>query len=441
MVSGLAFVDAAHTGTFQQGDAVLPGVNVTLTGKTTLGTSLSATTTTDINGEFQFFLVPNGTYQLSFPTPGFLKGSAHLGTFNAPQGVNAISGIVVSGGQSLSGQLSFQGIDPSIISGRMFLASTTARSFPAGPGPFVSNGGIPDVHINTTGSQNVDLAGFFSVPNFTTTQVTLNISAGGSAFALHLNLFDSQAPQTVANFLNYVLSGGYSNSIFHRLTSVATDNLGVLQGGGAVLHSVPSTTLVPITISNPGVANEAFASNIAGTIAMAQSAGNPNSATDQFFFNLVDNSTGLDPQKFTVFGQVVGSADQLVLDTLATTPVHDESHTTIANSLPSLLLNSVPINLSTLATNDPNFPGNTTAANYVLVNSVTVARRSETLSYSVSSSNPAVATAAIAPNTKELLTIQAAGQIGATTITVTATDHSGNSQSTSFNVFVAAPTP
>src|SRR6516225_7408148 len=121
IISGQAFVDAAHTGTFQPGDAVLPGVTVTLTGTSSMGTTIGATTTTDINGEFQFFLVPNGTYQLSFPTPGFLKGSAHLGTFNAPQGVNAISGIVVSGGQSLSGQLSFQGIDPSIISGRMFL--------------------------------------------------------------------------------------------------------------------------------------------------------------------------------------------------------------------------------------------------------------------------------------------------------------------------------
>src|SRR6516162_3222055 len=75
MVSGQAFVDAAHTGTFQAGDAVLPGVTVTLSGTTYLDTSINATTTTDANGRFQFLLVPNGTYQLSFLTSGFLTGS------------------------------------------------------------------------------------------------------------------------------------------------------------------------------------------------------------------------------------------------------------------------------------------------------------------------------------------------------------------------------
>ena len=440
MVSGQAFVDAAHTGSFQPGDGVLPGISVTLAGKTALGTSLSTTTTTDVHGGFQFFLVPDGTYQLNFPTPGFLMGSAHLGNFSAPQGVNVISGIVVSAGHSLSGQLAFQGIDPSIISGRMFLASSTLRSLPAGPGPFVSKaGGIPDVHISTSGSQNIDLAGFFSVANFTTTQVTFNIAAGGNTFALHLDLFDSQAPQTVANFLNYVRSGGYNSSIFHRLTSVATDGLAVLQGGGAVLRTAPTTTIAPIPISNPGVANEAFASNIAGTIAMAQSGGNPNSATDQFFFNLVDNSAALDPQKFAVFGQIVGSADQQVLDTLAQTTVHDESATAFANGnpVPSVGFGEIPLNPSTYAQNDSAFPGDTTAASYLLVNSVTVARGSEVLTYSVSSSNPAIAMASIATNTSGLLTVQAQGLTGASRITVTATDHSGNTQSTSFSVFVA----
>src|SRR5262249_57741288 len=78
LLNGQAFVDRAHTGKFQTGDAVLAGVTVTLTGTTFLGTSITATTTTDAKGNFQFALVPNGKYQLSFSEPAFLPGSAGI---------------------------------------------------------------------------------------------------------------------------------------------------------------------------------------------------------------------------------------------------------------------------------------------------------------------------------------------------------------------------
>src|SRR5438874_10034576 len=85
MLSGRAFIDAAHTGRFHKGDPVLPGVTVTLTGTTYLDTHISATTKTNAHGVFEFLMVPNGTYRLSFHDAGFLVGSAGIAGHSAPQ--------------------------------------------------------------------------------------------------------------------------------------------------------------------------------------------------------------------------------------------------------------------------------------------------------------------------------------------------------------------
>ncbi|MFT5161639.1 MAG: peptidyl-prolyl cis-trans isomerase A (cyclophilin A) [Alteromonadaceae bacterium] len=122
---------------------------------------------------------------------------------------------------------------------------------------------------------------------------------------IQINLYDDTTPQTVANFLSYVNSGAYTNSIFHRMLPGF-----IAQGGGLVydftttLASVPAETAVP---------NEPVYSNVRGTIAMAKLLNNPNSATSEFFFNLANNSVNLDNQNsgFTVFGQV--TADSLVI--------------------------------------------------------------------------------------------------------------------------------
>src|SRR5262249_20728999 len=187
--------------------------------------------------------------------------------------------------------------------------------------------------------------------------------------------------------------------------------------------------------TNQGVANEFSSSNVAGTIAMAQSTG-PNSATNQFFFNLVDNSAALDRQLFTVFGKVVGVSDQTVLNTLGQTPVHDESGTSFATANPPKeTFGQMPINPASYATNSLNFPADTTAANYILVNGVTVQRQNESLTYAVTSSDNNIATAALVNNTSELVRVQGVGQ-GTATITVTATDQFGNSKATTFKVTV-----
>lgn len=126
---------------------------------------------------------------------------------------------------------------------------------------------------------------------------------------LHTSLGDitveldrSRAPITVNNFLSYVKTQRYNETVFHRLISDF-----VLQGGGYKQDFEAITTLDAIfNESGNGLRNEI------GTIAMAR-ASNPHSATSQFYFNLSDNDS-LNPGArwgYTVFGRVMKGMDIL----------------------------------------------------------------------------------------------------------------------------------
>ena len=117
---------------------------------------------------------------------------------------------------------------------------------------------------------------------------------------IDMELFDTDTPLTVANFLSYVNAGRYNQSFIHRSVPGF-----VIQGGGFGLNG---NTVLPVT-TNAAVPNEPGISNLRGTVAMAKLSNNPNSATSQWFINLEDNSQKLDAQNggFTVFGQVVGN--------------------------------------------------------------------------------------------------------------------------------------
>ncbi len=93
-----------------------------------------------------------------------------------------------------------------------------------------------------------------------------------------LELYPDKAPKTVANFLQYVRERFYDGTLFHRVI----DNF-VIQGGGFEPGMVQKPTHAPI-------ANEAENKlrNVRGTIAMARTR-DPDSATSQFFINVVDN--------------------------------------------------------------------------------------------------------------------------------------------------------
>lgn len=127
--------------------------------------------------------------------------------------------------------------------------------------------------------------------------------AGAPTITLELD--GDKAPVTVANFLSYLKEGFYKDTLFHR----SPPNF-VVQGGGFNASFEQKPTHAPII-------NEASngLKNLRGTIAMART-DDPNSATSQFFINLVDNTdldfgSTLSPDGYAVFGTVTGGMETL----------------------------------------------------------------------------------------------------------------------------------
>jgi cyclophilin family peptidyl-prolyl cis-trans isomerase len=154
------------------------------------------------------------------------------------------------------------------------------------------------------------LAAIVSVPAVANTIVRMQTDLG----SVDIELFDTAAPETVANFLKYVNDGDYDGTFIHR-----SDPGFVLQMGGYIFDPAQGdffaegTSHIP---EDPPVINEFGMSNLRGTLAMAKLGGEPDSATSEFFFNLADNSGNLDIQNggFTVFAQVTSGLD--VIDTI-----------------------------------------------------------------------------------------------------------------------------
>jgi cyclophilin family peptidyl-prolyl cis-trans isomerase len=145
---------------------------------------------------------------------------------------------------------------------------------------------------------------------FAQTMVRLHTVLG----PIDVELFDSGAPATVANFLGYVRSGAYDNTFIHR----SMPNF-VIQGGGYGWNGGP--VKVP---AGPAVVNEfgADRSNVRGTIAMAKLPNQPDSATTEWFFNTANNAANLDRQNggFTVFGRATAPS-MATVDAIAALPI------------------------------------------------------------------------------------------------------------------------
>ena len=119
-----------------------------------------------------------------------------------------------------------------------------------------------------------------------------------------IEVYPEKAPKTVANFKKYVADEFYNGLIFHRVIS----NF-MIQGGGFDKNMMQKQTNDPIiNESNNGLKNKPY------TLAMART-NDPNSATSQFFINLIDNSflnyTGKSSSKigYCVFGSVIEGKD------------------------------------------------------------------------------------------------------------------------------------
>jgi peptidyl-prolyl cis-trans isomerase B (cyclophilin B) len=147
------------------------------------------------------------------------------------------------------------------------------------------------------------------------TMVNLKTSMGD----IVLELDAEKAPETVANFLQYVREGFYDGTIFHRVI----DGF-MIQGGGMDKDMVEKPTRKPIkNEADNGLGNEQY------TVAMARTQ-DPNSATAQFFINVKDNtflnhrSKTVQGWGYTVFGKVVQGRD--VVDRIKAVPTANKGY-------------------------------------------------------------------------------------------------------------------
>lgn len=149
-----------------------------------------------------------------------------------------------------------------------------------------------------------------------------------------VEVYPDKSPKTVENFLRYVKDKHYNGTIFHRVIP----NF-MVQGGGFTPNMQQKTNREPIPLeANNGLKNDR------GTIAMARTA-NPQSATAQFFINVVDNQNLNAPRPdghgYAVFGKVVQGMD--VIDKIRGVP------TTNAGMYQDVPQTPVVINSATLA--------------------------------------------------------------------------------------------
>lgn len=153
-------------------------------------------------------------------------------------------------------------------------------------------------------------------------KVRLTLTQGN----IDLELDPEKAPITVNNFLNYVNANFFNNTIFHRVIAGF-----VIQGGGYTPGNpdpaAKNPTQQPIALeSNNGLLN------LRGALAMARTS-EPNSATSQFYINLVDNPS-LDYKSdaepgYAVFGKVVAGLE--VVDAIGAVPTRDASDIGLPN--------------------------------------------------------------------------------------------------------------
>ena len=297
--------------------------------------------------------------------------------------------------------------------------------------PLVTQG-IEDLTVaQNSDNTTLDLSQNFDDP-LTTGQIARfefadDSLGGGITDVLLFDQAGEGAPETVANFINYVEDDDYANSIIHRSVPGF-----IVQGGGFAvapeLNFEPNLDAIePIPADDP-VVNEfsPSRSNTRGTIAMAKLGIDPNSATNQWFFNLNDNSENLDNQNegFTVFGEVLTPEDLAPIDAIALLPTSDASRS-FSQPVPEF---------AGAFTNVPVVVRDSENASFVGINNVTLLQQAE-LEFAVTeNSNPDLVNATI--DDGELVLDYAADGRGIAEITVSATDLQGDTVEDMFIVAV-----
>jgi cyclophilin family peptidyl-prolyl cis-trans isomerase len=283
------------------------------------------------------------------------------------------------------------------------------RVLPAASTPVVA---APNFSLPT---QNIGVEGFLDIRQLFSDPARpkgawFDTSQGSFIVAL----FNSATPKTVTNFLGYVNRGDYNVTYVHRVAA----NF-VVQGGGAGPASSTATpTQWRAVPKQAAVSNEPGISNTRGTIAMAKLGNNPDSATNEWFLSLGLNGTNnpeqLDRQNggFTAFGRVVGPAGQAVVDSFNN--LKRANYGPLITGVTNMSLGEVPVN-DLVA---PSTPG---ANSLVRVHSISECPPvAITL---VGNSNPSVLNASV---TGMALYLKSLGPVGATNLTLRATNLDGN---------------
>ena len=157
--------------------------------------------------------------------------------------------------------------------------------------------------------------GFVAAP--ATAETVVRFSVANTFFDVALSS-DPALATTVNNFMNYVNTGRYTDTLIHRSTTYDSAGIQIIQGGSYVLDG---TSINPI-LTDAAIPLQAGVANVRGTIAMARTA-DPNSATSGWFFNVTDNP-GLD-FNYAVFGAITDAAGLDVMDAIAGVPVYNAS--------------------------------------------------------------------------------------------------------------------
>jgi peptidyl-prolyl cis-trans isomerase A (cyclophilin A) len=167
---------------------------------------------------------------------------------------------------------------------------------------------------------------------YPTAWVVMSTSMGEIAFELYGN----ETPVTTGNFINLAKQEFYSRTLFHRVVKGF-----VIQGGGFTVDMVPKPSpFPPIRLEMSPMLN-----NSRGTISMARTS-DPDSATTQFFINLVDNSWNLGPKGYSpygyaVFGRVILGME--VVDAIASVTVKDNYGMESSLPVSPMIIESVSI--------------------------------------------------------------------------------------------------
>jgi cyclophilin family peptidyl-prolyl cis-trans isomerase len=224
------------------------------------------------------------------------------------------------------------------LSGKKILSSDGSKL----DGEFTGSG--------TTSGNGVGGGDYLMIARKTTSTQTARFSTVAGAFNVALDLVNT--PKNAANFAGYANTAAYDGTFIHRSIPGF-----IVQGGG---FNVTHTNQLGVIRSGTPVDNEPGPHNIRGTLALArpddQNPATDDKGTNQWFFNLADNSSNLDAQNggFTAFGTVTSAAGLAVMDAMAAYPIVDATQATGSQVFSDLPVQNSSITASAAVTD----PGN-----------------------------------------------------------------------------------